>query len=84
MAVAGRLNLKRSFFFDNAKVVTIFEPTNRYDVSIDREKLYTSGKCLFYSCFRLSSVLYVLSHFRARKHILFGANHRQSTVSVEC
>ena len=84
MAVAGRLNLKRSFFLDNAKVVTIFEPTNRYDVSIDREKLYTSGKCLFYSCFRLSSVLYVLSHFRARKHVLLGTNHRQSTVSIEC
>lgn len=79
-----KTELKGSFFFDNAKVVTIFEPTNRYDVSTDREKLYTSGKYLFYSCFWLSSVLYVLSHFRARKHVLLGTNHRQSTVSVEC
>ena len=78
-----KTELKGSFFFDNAKVVTIFEPTNRYDVSTDREKLYTSGKCLLYSSFRLSSVLYVLYYFRARKHVLLGTNHRQSTVSVE-
>lgn len=58
-----KTELKGSFFFDNAKVVTIFEPTNRYDVSTDREKLYTSGKCLFYSGFWLLEIRNILTQF---------------------
>lgn len=58
-----KTELKGSFFFDNAKVVTIFEPTNRYDVSTDREKLYVSGKCLFYSSFRLLEIRNILTQF---------------------
>lgn len=58
-----KTELKGSFFFDNAKVVTIFEPTNRCDISTDREKLYISGKCLFYSYFWLLEMRDVLTQF---------------------
>lgn len=58
-----KTELKGSFFFDNAKVVTIFEPTNRCDISTDREKLYISGKCLFYRCFWLLEMRDVLTQF---------------------
>ena len=58
-----KTELKGSFFFDNAKVVTIFEPTNRCDISTDREKLYISGKCLFYRYFWLLEMRDVLTQF---------------------
>jgi len=58
-----KTELKGSFFFDNAKVVTIFEPTNRCDISTDREKLYISGKYLFYSCFWLLEIRNILTQF---------------------
>ena len=58
-----KTELKGSFFFDNAKVVTIFEPTNRCHISTDREKLYISGKCLFYRYFWLLEMRDVLTQF---------------------
>lgn len=58
-----KTELKGSFFFGNAKVVTIFEPTNRCDISTDREKLYISGKCLFYRYFWLLEMRDVLTQF---------------------